>query len=862
MEDEHRDIFRKLFARNTDVLLALALLAVLTYVLVGRYLLADGTILFGDFVPTLDLKQFLRTNYPLWSNTNCFSFVGAMRLPYFFVFCYPFYAVNAPADVFFKFVITCIFVISGMSMYVTARHLLNRQHEDRKTVFACSMISSILYAFNPWVIDRIYHHFLLVTYSVSPLVLLISLQIFSKDRVDLKRILILALLCCFASTSPHSVFFLLFMISSLFLFLLLSNRATFFPRIKSFAVFVSLYALVNAFWILPLVNYESFAGVLYPDYVLHIDNLRLLSRNSDMFNVFRLVAYWWPQVSYSFKVFPYDALWTLASAIIPAICFSALIYYRRNRMVIYVSILGIIATLLATGTRAPLSHFYEWLCFDSPLVSSFGWLFRDPNKWAIFLPLTYSVLLAFTCLRIIKLPNATQKTLFRKIVSVILGSLLLSLIFIYVIPSTINSFEGPYKPVNIPTEIRDANDWLANSSDASNVLWLPSYAEFGASWVYNNLSSPFDIDSSPKPTFDPSSKYTRGYLNYFNEIIQKSKCDSVSGYLDPLNIQYVVFHNDSASEKYASDLLQGLQRQKDLELASHEGTVSIFRRRTWHQNILYPYSKTVAVVGGFGSLVSLNALGMNSSIVFTDQNVAYEDVGFDMLALSGDLVNDALPFFLNESLVLAPSDFADRHSPVECWSKASLSDLTGGPFHVYLGEFGVDCWDFDYDRGVILSWAPKAKLSIPFDVDSNERQEIFLRTFENAAGGNITVYLDDSTIGTINTYSQANRFAWKTAGVCSLASGSHILTLEDTNGLNAVNLIAIMPEGKASEVIPRFETFATSKDLLYIIEGESGALNKDNATRTEHLDGASNGEVLELDSDSKASWEYRARLFW
>jgi len=76
---------------NVDVLLALVVVILVTFLLVGRFLLAEGTILFGDFTPTLELRQFLRVNYPLWSNRNSLNYVGSMRLPYLLIFYFPFY---------------------------------------------------------------------------------------------------------------------------------------------------------------------------------------------------------------------------------------------------------------------------------------------------------------------------------------------------------------------------------------------------------------------------------------------------------------------------------------------------------------------------------------------------------------------------------------------------------------------------------------------------------------------------------------------------------------------------------------------------------------------------------------------------
>jgi hypothetical protein len=99
MKGRKTNVFRAFLLENADVLLALVVVILVTFLLVGRFLLAEGTILFGDFTPTLELRQFLRVNYPLWSNRNSLNYVGSMRLPYLLIFYFPFYITLGDAPV-------------------------------------------------------------------------------------------------------------------------------------------------------------------------------------------------------------------------------------------------------------------------------------------------------------------------------------------------------------------------------------------------------------------------------------------------------------------------------------------------------------------------------------------------------------------------------------------------------------------------------------------------------------------------------------------------------------------------------------------------------------------------------------------
>ena len=93
------DAFRNFLSRNIDNTLGLAAIIVIMFLIVARFELAEGTTLFGDFVPTLELRQYLRNSYPPWSNRNSFSYVGSMRLPYLLILYFPFYITLGDAPV-------------------------------------------------------------------------------------------------------------------------------------------------------------------------------------------------------------------------------------------------------------------------------------------------------------------------------------------------------------------------------------------------------------------------------------------------------------------------------------------------------------------------------------------------------------------------------------------------------------------------------------------------------------------------------------------------------------------------------------------------------------------------------------------
>ncbi|MGQ9641995.1 MAG: hypothetical protein ACUVUF_07735 [Candidatus Bathycorpusculaceae bacterium] len=858
MKNEKLRAICNYISQNIDVLYALIAITATMSLLVGRFLFMDGAVLFGDFVPTLEIQQFLRVHFPLWSNRNNFNSVGLMRLPYLIFAYFPFYIINAPAEVFFKSMITSTFIISGTSGYITTRHFIKKLVTDKKLLFLSCLASAIFYAFNPWVMDRVYHIFLLVTYSVLPLILMISAKIFNNERVDLKLILALTIISTVASTSPHSLFFIILLVTSLYAYLSLLKPKQIIPKTKNFMLFIIIYTLVSSFWLLPILSYIFSGGSLFPDYIVQMNDLELLCRNSNLFNVLRLEAYW-QKVDHSPSIFPLNIIWIFTSLLVPIFCFTSLIFRKKNTIAIYLSILSLALIFLAAGTHSPTPNFYEWLIFDAPILASFGWLFRDPNKWTLLLPTAYSILFAFAYIGIAKAIKSLKKTFFRKTIMTTFTLLIFSSLFIYITPSAINYFNGPFKPLKIPSEIYEVNSWLEKDSGQYNVLWVPSYSEYGANWAYDGLAGAFELDSSAKPTFDIGSKYSRIYLNYFDDALTKNKSDCAASYLNPLNIRYIIFHNDSKSESanYAKNLFQSLTSQRDLELIKNNGNIYVFENKKWCEGAFKVNEKVMGVIGGFDKFIALNALKpfnlSDYSIIFLDQTFPYANVNFDAFILSGNPLNDALSFFVNESFTLAPFDFCRRHDPANCWSKGSLSDLSGGPFHPNLENFKIECWDFDYDKGVVFTWASSARLDMPFSFGSNGNFSLFLRVFENVAGGKVSVYVDGSPFGTsINTQSQVNRFLWIDVGILNLTSGRHVLTLENVEGLNAVNLVAFMPVGKVLELNDKMGVMFQGKDLLYVLEAETDMVRGSASVLNGGYE-ASNGGVVLLTNNSSLS---------
>jgi hypothetical protein len=67
---------------------------------------------------------------------------------------------------------------------------------------------------------------------------------------------------------------------------------------------------------------------------------------------------------------------------------------------------------------------------------------------------------------------------------------------------------------------------------------------------------------------------------------------------------------------------------------------------------------------------------------------------------------DLISLLFDDTDLLIPFDFVTHHDPANTWSRASTSDPLHGEWHSYLDEKDIENWNFDYNKGLVFTWAP------------------------------------------------------------------------------------------------------------------------------------------------------------
>ena len=834
----------------------------MTIVLARGLLFSSGTVLYGDFISTLTKDKFIGIYYPTWTENGEFYLNGLPRLAYLLVFSFPFYIFNLPTDIYFKLLIVSTLIIAGFSMYVLITSIL-KKHVAGKELFVCGVASAVLYAFNPWVMNRIQHRFLLTSYSILPLIFLFSFKALKDGKLNFKYSFVAAILFTIASTSIHSILFvsILLLSLSMYLFFYLKQQK---QVILNLLFLLALYFAFSLYWIMPSVFYST-SQALQPPYVSTIEAVNLLSRNSNLLNVLGLVSYWNPKITFGGSIL--DVSWRVVSLVIPVICFSAMLFYRKSKAVLYLSLLGIVTIFLNTGTNT-FSYLYEQLCFNSlPLVGTFSWIFRDPDKWGFLLPFVYSVLMGLTFAALINKISAkfSAKKWKKPHFSPRAGSSLVQIcvlvsILLFTVPIADIYLNQIIKPVPVPNEFYTTNEWLANDSSITKVAWLPKLTGSGTTWAPESMIGSFDIYSSEKSAVGLSQQQYAYLYIYGLNALSNNRTEFFGKYLKALNIRYVVFRDDTISaEEDASEVIRGLKNQLDIELVKQVGFIYIFENKHWSPRVFVP-TQNLLVAGGLDTLTSANFIRNfkpeNSALTFLEQGIYDMPLDSSDIILSVGKTDDLLFHLISEKHVIAPFDYTDHHNPSSLWSKAATNDPLHGEWHRYLEERELENWDFDYGKGIVFTWAPSELenrdpviLELPFAVPEEGEYVFLSRLFRNQEGGQIQVQLDDVSY-LVNTEGQLNEFTWEQIDTLHLQEGQHTITLTNLEGFNAVNLFTLVFKQQYEAVQNQLVEFLQDKRLVYVFEGERDFYNVNAAASSEYGGESSNGVVLELNQTS------------
>jgi hypothetical protein len=796
----------------------------------------------GDF-PYLELSLY--PDKKLWTWNEYGSYHGMEVLPRYPIIGF-FHWIDLPPDISSKFLITGVFAIASFSFYFSAVRLFKTKLDVNDLKFRIMTVAGgFFYAYNVWSFHRIGHWYFWLGYALLPLFFVSVVYAFRYPR-KWKYVVASALLWSVASSTPHmTVFFGIIFVGLCGKFLLCflrkkNSKKTLLLGARPIALIMIVYISINLYWIYPYLVSSQSENFQWSAAVTE-ETTRELSRESDFLNVVRLLEGTFNmgqiRVSPSTSSDLYS-IWLLASFVVPVAGFSALVWWKRNlfRYAILFSAISVIGILLTMGTNAPFS-LYSILLFHTPIFSSLQILFREPDKWGFLVAFGFSFLIVISGYNIL---TGLGHVRHKKILSAFFVSLLLSSIAIYFYPAYSDSTENLYRPVVIPDDFKDLdNRWTVVGSEKT---FMTPFAPYNTTWGKDKGTSDLYAMAAPVPNIAPSDyNNVEKYHKYFVNSIVRNKTYGIQQMIYPLGTSYIIYHNDSLMplnkqliEKIISLSVEVKPNKnkntglfKIFDVGKNEGDIE--QAGILHNNIL--------VVGGLGRLASLSLIPYfntaNSSVIFLDQYIKNE-ISVPAIKNANAVVlqsnkDDFVLSFLDDKYILKPYEETNRHEPNKVWSKAGSNDPGNAWFTPYVEDLGMQNWDFDYGKGLVITNAMGARLSMPVHLSETDQYDIFIRHLKNPKGGIINVYLDNKLIKQVNTWDErSNRFMWqeitKDKFPMHLKKGEHTLTLENVAGFNAVNMFDIMPSSVSSRLEDNANSIANRMKNILFLEAESSFL--------------------------------------
>jgi len=821
--------FKKLFLNHLYIVLLIPLF------FVGYYLLfVPGVSIGNGDLPYLDTLFGFKK---LWMWIDQGSYHNLEFLPRFpiaglFIIGQ---ILTLSSDQISKLLIISGFFVASFSFYFSSVLFFKKRINTQDLKFKIGAIfGSLFYAYNVWSIHRVGHWYLWIGYGLLPIFFVSSLYALRYPK-KIHYAFASVLLWSVASSTPHMAIFygLIFVIlSGIVLIKNYRNRVAFIRLLKPIFLIIIVYPFINFYWIYPYMNSSTSETFLWNSVVTEESTLHL-SRESNFPNLFRLIEGTYnmgtinviPQstsVLYSF--------WLFLGFVPPIIAILSVLFVKANKIrrdVLFFLGIALIGIFLSLGTNAPFK-FYSTLLFSTNLISTIQILFREPDKWGFLVAIGFSFLIVVSSFLILSKFQTFRRN---REISIAFVVFVLASITIYFYPALNDSLQSLYHPVVLPAEFSRLDNILRTIPNDSKVFFMPYSAE-NTIWGANKGTLNIYPLASLLSNIAPSDYNTlERYHNFLVDSILGNKTNNIDNALYPLGTSYLIYHNDTLMLTN-NQLLNKLERLDGLQYIKSAGFMKIFKVGNDKKSEVNIPVNNALVVGGLNIFNSLNSIHsfdtLNTSLYFLDQKTKNAKDKFainnSQYLFASKYSNDFILSLINNNLTIAPFGVTNHHNPEKLWSKASVYDPGNAWFNPYLTELGMDNSDFDYGKGLVLTSAAGANLTIPIDIKDNNEYAMYARYLKNKDGGIMNVYLDGKLINELHAReNKSSTFVWNALdSSVNLTKGRHFLVLENVFGFNAVNIFAVMPTGELTKLTEMGYSIANKiGNIIHILESES-----------------------------------------
>jgi hypothetical protein len=145
-------------------------------------------------------------------------------------------------------------------------------------------------------------------------------------------------------------------------------------------------------------------------------------------------------------------------------------------------------------------------------------------------------------------------------------------------------------------------------------------------------------------------------------------------------------------------------------------------------------------------------------------------------------------------------------------------------------------------------------LNMDFMANTTDTYDVYMRYLKAWNGGKINLYVDNQLRSSLDTIGNSDTFIWEKITSLQLQKGSHTIAIENVDGCNAVNLIAMIPQNITTKYFEKAEEFIFNKEFIYTLEAESDFFSENATVSALYANNVSSGNVLDLSNNNSKAW--------
>ncbi|MDI6892100.1 MAG: hypothetical protein QMD08_03780 [Actinomycetota bacterium] len=711
------------------------------FIFAYRNLLSVGMMAFGDLAsfPNQMSKIYFESFFSSWQPRGLGN--NDQQLPGLFFLALLASILRDNALLVQKIFYFSLLPLAGIAMYIFLRRFLNS--------YFAKFLASFIYTINPVTIGQFSGGGpgILCSYAVLPLLLLFLFNILEREEGRLHNLLLFTLFFALASSFNIQFPLMIVPLIAVPLFINILAKKNLKYGLKTVLLFVVSYVicfLLMSPGVLPFL--KGSADVILPVEILladvkstysllNIPNLLRLSGNVGAFD-------WWLGYGDS-------PAWNIFGFILPALAFLPLLFKfgkQRSRYVIIFSVLAssIILFCWLTHHRLTLGLFREF---------PFLFVFRNPVKLMIFLPLAYSPLIGITIDRLQEWASthrANSKILVGYIV-------VISSIAIYCWPFFTgdlgqSKFRGD--SFIVPSVYHEVGEWIEKHRKKEG--------------FFRTLLLPYDHETELSGDLIDRYSFTRpagvaavnlpnnDYIKFTLDSLCNEQTNNIGTLLAPASVKYTIV-NLASSQKGAPTLngffpsgdpenfIKILNKQKDLRLVDQQENFLVYENKEFLPHITaYDRALFIPVTNSTSRLSLMMRLFRTPGF----------EIGRQLLVFGGQLSSKQRSWFLN-----------NRDVPISQGSAAGTRNSTTGerarsysykavkisqtsykvsvkserPLFIVLGETYHPSWNA-YVNDEKLEHFPAFYYANGFYLDKTGRNNVKI-TFDEQRTGNLTIMI-------------------------------------------------------------------------------------------------------------------------